>query len=164
MTNRGFTRYAGASGVTATPVGTNSSAFTTAPLVANTKYWVRVSNGSGSVDSAAALATIAFTDATLTAGSTTAKAVHIVELRARVNALRTRFGLPSYPFADSSIVGGATTIKAVHLSDLRQALAEAYTAAGQSPPTYTDPALAAGTPIKAVHINELRNAVMLLEP
>ncbi|PAW70415.1 MAG: hypothetical protein B9S35_15250, partial [Opitutia bacterium Tous-C5TDCM] len=46
--------YQGGLGVTTTPVGTNSTTLTTPPLTANTTYWVRVRNDSGSVDSLAA--------------------------------------------------------------------------------------------------------------
>ncbi len=50
--------YRGASGDTATPVGTNASSFTTPVLTATTSYWVRVSNSCGHADSASATITI----------------------------------------------------------------------------------------------------------
>jgi len=51
----------------------------------------------------------------------------------------------------------------VHLTELRTALDQAYQAAGQTPPTYTDSAVVAGlTVIKAIHLNELRTAVRAL--
>ena len=43
--------YQGATGTTTTPVGTNSSTFTTSALSATTSYWARVTNGGGSADS-----------------------------------------------------------------------------------------------------------------
>lgn len=43
--------YQGAPGDTSTPVGGNSLSYTTPPLTATTRYWVRVSNSFGSVDS-----------------------------------------------------------------------------------------------------------------
>src|SRR5262249_31196952 len=46
--------YQGASGDTTTPVGTNSSSFTTPALTANTNYWVIVTNSAGSANSATA--------------------------------------------------------------------------------------------------------------
>ncbi|MEZ5291354.1 MAG: hypothetical protein R2745_09745 [Vicinamibacterales bacterium] len=47
--------YLGASGDTATPLaGATGPGFTTAPLTANTPYWVRVSNVGGTADSATA--------------------------------------------------------------------------------------------------------------
>ena len=50
--------YQGAAGITDTPVGTDSSSFTTPALSMDTSYWVRVSNSSGSADSAAAMVTV----------------------------------------------------------------------------------------------------------
>lgn len=149
--------------MTVNPVGTNSSSYTTPALTNNTKYWVRVSNGGGSVDSLTAQVTVSFTDNTLTATSTPVKAVHLTELRTRVNALRARYNLAAFTFTTATITAGTTTILAVHITELRTALAGAYTAAGQSVPTYTDPGLAAGTTVKAVHISELRSNMQALE-
>jgi hypothetical protein len=53
--------YEGASGVTTTPVGTNSSSFTTPALTATKSYWVRVTstcNGSASANSNTATVTV----------------------------------------------------------------------------------------------------------
>ncbi len=50
--------YQGAAGVTTTPVGTNSNAFTTPPLTTTTSYWVRVANSCGTIDSAVAVLTV----------------------------------------------------------------------------------------------------------
>ena len=50
--------YEGASGTTTTPVGTNSSTFTTPALTATKSYWVRVSNACGSVNSSTATVTV----------------------------------------------------------------------------------------------------------
>ena len=43
--------YKGTTGVTNTPVGTNSPSYTTPKITAPTQYWVRVTNQCGSVDS-----------------------------------------------------------------------------------------------------------------
>jgi hypothetical protein len=51
--------YQGAASVTTTPVGTNSSSFTTPALTVTTSYWVRVSNTGGFADSATATITVA---------------------------------------------------------------------------------------------------------
>jgi hypothetical protein len=107
------------------------------------------------------LAKIAFTDDPLIPGVTIVKAVHITELRARIDAQRSRVGLSFYSWTDFSLTPGSTVIKAQHIVDLRTALTQAY--GGRTPPTYTDPGLAAGTTIKAVHITELRNAIVALE-
>jgi len=46
----------------------------------------------------------------------------------------------------------------------RAALADAYAAAGQAPPSYTEPTIPATvTPARASHIVELRAAVQVLE-
>jgi hypothetical protein len=52
--------YQGASGVTTTPVGTDSASFTTPVLTATTSYWVRVTNSLNltGADSAAAVVTV----------------------------------------------------------------------------------------------------------
>lgn len=104
-----------------------------------------------------------FIDPVLVTGDTAIKAVHVTELRERINACRIRFGLPAFSWTDSTIVGGVTPIRAVHFSELRIALDQAYSAAGRSRPAYTDPLLSAGTPMRGVHVDELRLAVMLLE-
>ena len=103
-----------------------------------------------------------FTDDLLSAGSFI-KAVHITELRTRINAVRAARGLAAFPFTDPTLTAGSTTIKAVHITELRTALAEAYAAAGLPAPTYTDPGLAAAYLVRALHISELRDAVAGLE-
>lgn len=50
--------YEGASGITTTPVGTNSPTFTTPALSATKSYWVRLSNACGSVNSNTATVTV----------------------------------------------------------------------------------------------------------
>ena len=53
---------------------------------------------------------------------------------------------------------------AVHVTELRTALQQAYTAAGQAPPTFTDsPLVPFSTSIRGVHIQQLRDAVITLE-
>ena len=107
--------------------------------------------------------TAAFTDDPLDARVTVVKAVHFTELRARIDALRIRFGLVAYAWTDPTLAAG-TTIKAVHLTQLREALQQAYAAAGQSPPVYTDPVITAqSTVILGAHIQQLRTAVLYLE-
>ena len=98
-----------------------------------------------------------FTDDTIAAG-TAIKAVHVTELRERVNDLRNAHGLPPYVWSDPNIRPGVTPVKAMHLTQLRLALNEAYDAAGLNRPRYGD-VVEAGIPIKAEHINELRRAV-----
>lgn len=52
--------YEGESGVTTTPVGTNSPSFTTPPLTDTTRYWVKVTNAANSIgaNSTAAVVTV----------------------------------------------------------------------------------------------------------
>jgi peptidyl-Asp metalloendopeptidase len=104
--------------------------------------------------------TVPFTDPSLTVGGTLVKAIHITELRTRIDAVRTARGLLAYAWTDPSLA--AIAIKAVHITEMRTALGEAYAAAMQTAPSYTDSSLS-GVTIKAVHILELRAAVTALE-
>ena len=105
-----------------------------------------------------------FTDDPLQPGVTPAKAVHLLELRSRIDGLRARAGLAAFGWTDATITPGVTPARAVHLTELRKALAAAYAAAGRSAPRYTDPVVTAGvTVLKAAHLTELRAAVMALE-
>ncbi len=136
-----------ASGLTITARARNSAATLTSPLSA-----------------VPAIATVApLTDSTLTAGASTIKAAHIIELRTRISALRAQYGLPTFSFTDSVLAASATLLKAQHITDLRSALADVYTAAGQpQPASYTDPVVSTSTTLKAAHITELRANVIAL--
>jgi len=103
----------------------------------------------------------AFTDASLTTGLTPVRAVHITELRARVDAFRASTGLGAYPWTDPAITPGVTPVRAQHLIDLRTALTQACAAGGYSAPVYAEPIVAGATSIKASHITELRNVLRL---
>ncbi len=106
----------------------------------------------------------AFTDHPLERGATPIRAIHFLELRARIDALRTAAGRPAFRWTDPVLTPGVTPIRRVHLTELRAALAEAYAAAGRAAPVYTDPLVtAAATAIRAVHLMELRAAVAALE-
>jgi hypothetical protein len=103
-----------------------------------------------------------FTDDPLVAGSTIVKTTHFTELRIRIDALRSRFGLSGYSWTDASLDG--RLISRTHVEQLRVALQEAYAAAKVSAPSFTDSSITAGAVlVKAVHITELRAAVVLLE-
>jgi hypothetical protein len=104
----------------------------------------------------------AFTDDPLTAGVTVIRAVHITELRTRIDAVRLRNGLPAFAWTDPSFTAGATMIRAQHIVDLRFALSQAYVAAGLLPPTYTDVDLV-DTTMRVAHFAELRAAVLAIE-
>ena len=80
-----------------------------------------------------------------------------------MNELRQRHGLSAFTWTNGALAQGVTPVRAVDVAELRTALAEAYTAAGRTPPTYTDPTLAPGvTVVTATHIAELRAAVLAL--
>ena len=104
-----------------------------------------------------------FTDDPLVAGVTVMRAVHINELRTRINNLRTANGLPVVVWTDAAIAS-TVKIRAVHVSEMRSALNAVYAARALSLPTYSDPTVAAGTTtIKAVHITELRARIVAVE-
>ena len=103
-----------------------------------------------------------FTDDPIVAGSTVVKAVHITELRDRIDALRVGLGMTRYPWTDSTIISGVTPVRALHLSELRAALAAAYSAGGWSL-IFSTEQLRPGEPILGSHIDELRRAVAVRE-
>jgi len=105
-----------------------------------------------------------FTDDPLQAGATTVRAVHVTELRTRIDALRVRYELAAYSWTNPSMIAGATAISAAHIVELRTALDAVYAAASRPAPTYTDGVLQQGvTMVRAVHITELRAAVVAFE-
>ncbi len=103
------------------------------------------------------LATV-FTDNTLVAGVTTAKAQHILELRQSVDALRGVAGLAAATWTDPDMPAGGF-IKVVHIQELRTYLEEAATKLGFAPFQYTEPTLGIGSTIKRIHIEELRQRI-----
>jgi len=104
-----------------------------------------------------------FTDDPIVPGKTVVKALHMSELRARINALRVAKGLTAYSWTESTLNPGSSVIKAVDIAELRAALAEAYTRAEMPPPSFPDPLVAGSTVVKAIHIAELRRAIIALE-
>jgi hypothetical protein len=104
-----------------------------------------------------------FTDDPIVAGVTPIRPVHILEMRTRIAALRSRYGLPVYVWSDPVLTAGVTPPRPAHVADLRAALAPVYLALGLGAPGYTDPVLTVGTPIRMAHIAELRAAIAGLE-
>jgi CSLREA domain-containing protein len=103
-----------------------------------------------------------FTDDPLFAGFSTIRAVHVTELRSRIDDIRVLFGLSAVIWTDPSLSG--VQMKTVHIQEMRSALLAAYAAASRTPPSFTDPTLVAGvTAVRASHIAELRAAVVALE-
>ena len=106
----------------------------------------------------------AFTDHPLRPGVTPIRAVHLLELRTRIDGVRGGLGLSAFGWTDPVLTPGLTPVRRIHLMDLRTALDQAYSAAGRPPPGYTDTQMSAGaTAIKAAHLMELRAAVVTLE-
>lgn len=86
---------------------------------------------------------------------TAVRAIHLVELRAAVNAARQRAGLGAYTWSQTIVAG--VSIKGAHINELRTALDPALSAIGVTP-AYTDSGLlSANTVIRAAHIQELRD-------
>ena len=108
--------------------------------------------------------TAPFTDDPLRPGVTPVRAVHVTELRTRIDGLRRAAGLGPFAWTDPVLTPGVTPVRLAHLRELRAALAQAYAAAGRPVPRWTDASPVAGTtPIRAVHLTELRTAVRALE-
>jgi len=105
---------------------------------------------------------LGFIDDSIVPTVTPVKASHILELRSRIDALRSIAGLPVFAWTNPNLTT-AIVIQAVHVTEMRTAVNQLYTAAGRSVPSYTDPGLPPGTFIKAIHISELRSAVVGLE-
>lgn len=104
-----------------------------------------------------------FTDDPVAAG-TAIRAVHVTELRLRIDLLRARFGLAPYGWSDTTLRQRQDAIRAVHVSEMRTAVQQAYAAASLTPPSFTNPTLSSGvTVVRSVHITELRAAVLALE-
>ena len=109
------------------------------------------------------LAATMFSDR-LIPGTTPPRALHFLELRTRIAALRTREGLPPVRWTDPVLTVGVTPVKRIHLTELRAALDAVYDAARRPRTTYTDSIVTAGmTAIQSVHVVELRDAILALE-
>jgi hypothetical protein len=123
-----------------------------------------LSAASNQVSGLPKVVTLPFTDDPLTPGVHTMKALHLTELRARIDVLRLTFGLTPGPWSSGTVASGLTFIRAAHIAELRSALSAVYAKANRAAPTFTDSTITAGlTAIKAVHLTELRAAVQALE-
>ena len=120
---------------------------------------VPVSGSTYSRSNAFAYLPTVFTDDTLFAGVTTAKAQHIVELRQAVDALRAVAGLGPAAWDDALLTPMMTRIKTVHIEELRTNLDNAATTLGYAIQPYTDPTLSSSIFVKKVHIDELRQRI-----
>jgi len=106
-----------------------------------------------------------FTDPTIAPLGTLVSAVHITNLRAAINQLRSFYQAGTFTFTDDTLAPGSTQIRATHLTELRTALCGAYTTAERTCPTYlTDPTITPReTIVKAQHLREIRENVRSLE-
>ncbi|MFZ2491845.1 MAG: Ig-like domain repeat protein [Thermoanaerobaculia bacterium] len=139
---------------------TSASSYNDSGLAGDTTFLYRVravGSSTSAFTSTDAATTSVFDDDPLVAG-TTARGIHVTQLRMAVNAMRAAGGLGAQSFTDS-ITAGSTVIRAVHLTQLRTALDEARMAIYGSTLSYTDPEISSSTVLKAVHLNELRNGV-----
>jgi len=108
--------------------------------------------------SAATLTVRPFTDSALVA----IKAIHLAELRPKIEEQRVRFGLGTFPYTNASLTANMP-VSSTDLSETREALRQAYVAAGRPVPIYTDPTIDNTIRVKAAHIYELRLALVRLE-
>jgi Bacterial Ig-like domain (group 3) len=142
------------------PWGMSDSTFytgswTDTTAVAGTVYLYRLQNSEATMTSNVDVAQrISFTDDPLAAG-TTIRAVHLQEIVAGTNALRTAAGLTPLP---SSAYASGAIVTASGLNVLRNAINEARSTLGATPVTFTS-TIAAGGIVRAAHIQELREAI-----
>ena len=134
------------------------------------RYKVLAWNGStSSGDSNIDLATtILFDDPTLIRYVSAVRAIHVMQIRQAVDAVRHAAGFAPATYTDPSLcqsmgpqnecVGGVT-IKKEHVQELRDRLVTVLPALNVAIPIFTDSPLASGTLIKKEHVEELRSAV-----
>ena len=145
--------------VTGTAVPPTSTTYADSGLVANRTYIYRVralgtAGGVVAYSNLDPATTIMFTDPAILPGVTLVKAIHILQLRTAVNAMRAAGLLTSQTFQDPSLIG--IQIKGVHIAQLRGALNAARAAIGLPPISYTDPGLSI---VRASHVTDLRAGV-----
>ena len=100
-----------------------------------------------------------WTDDPVVAGQTPVKAVHIQEIRQRIDVLRQERGLPAAVYTSRPRQDG--TIQARHFTETISALAAVYREDGADPPAYGR--VATGEPIRALTVNALRTAIVARE-
>ena len=101
-----------------------------------------------------------FTDPVLTVGETFVKAVHINELRVRIDALRAYYGLTAYVWSAAPKAGETGLVSwRNHVLELRTALEEAYADVGMDAPAWVE--LPVNCP-RAAAIDELREAAQAI--
>lgn len=143
----------------------NTGALVTVSAIASGQATIEVIARNATVTAAQSfVVTVPFTDDPIMPGVTPIKAIHFMELRARIDELRDAAGLGRFAWTDRLLRSSSTQVKRVHLLELREALAAAYAAAGRTAPRWTDAApWGRDTPIRAVHVMELRAATAALD-
>ena len=129
---------------------------------ANTAYLYKVvavgSGGDVSPDSNIDLAvTTIFTDDPITVATTQVKALHLIEMRAAVNAIETLAGITPTVFTDAVPTGVA--VKAIHITELRTALTNARNSLSLSPLSFTNTLVAGTSIVQAIDFTEIRNGM-----
>jgi hypothetical protein len=140
-----------------------TTAYTDTAVSAGTAYLYRVRgvppSGPATPFSNVDLATVfTFTDDPLIA-QTGIKAIHVLQLRSAVDAVRTLAALPPSTYARASITAGATSVAAVDPVELRARLREALEVLGFAAPVYTQAITSTITPVRAADVNEIRSAL-----
>jgi len=148
--------------------GATATTFGLAPTTADDGKLFRAmfTNARGSSYSEAATLTVtggpgppSFADDPLQQRATPVKAIHVLQLRHRIDELRARYGLAAMTWTDDPLAARATVVKRIHLVELRDAIAAVYVEAGQDAPVFTD--IQSGiTPVAAAHLAEVRAAIV----
>ena len=180
------TRRGSATGtVTSAPVGINCGATCSAAFTAGASVTLTAAPAGGAgfarwtgacsgmlpectvTMSAALTATATFgrilTDDPLSAGATIVKAVHVLELRAAIDSLRSWRSLSAISWTDQVLTASVTPINATHLAQLRSALDGVYAADGLTPPAWGAAPAAGVTMIAAAQFEQVRTAIRAVE-
>ena len=108
-----------------------------------------------------AVTVTSFTDDPLVAGTAVVRAVHITEMRSRIDSVRVRNRLGNYPWA-RTITPGTVTILAADIMELRTALDQAYDQIPQAHFGYAR-TIVSGLTIEARDITDIRAALLAIE-
>ena len=145
-----------------TLTNTAATSFTDTTAEANTAYLytVRTASPFVSEEAPADLAvTVMFTDEIDdTFGSTIIKAIHLIEVRTAIAAVRTLAGLSVATLTDPVITAGVTKAKAAHVTELRAAITEARSTLLLRSGSFKED-VSPGVVIGARDFNELRRSV-----
>jgi hypothetical protein len=103
---------------------------------------------------------VPFTNDPLIVTTSVIKAVHITELRARIDQLRARHGLGAYAYSRPITAG--LIVEASDILQMRTALNDVFIAAGMPLPPYTTTP-GPGVQIRVPDVSDLRAAVHAIE-